>query len=206
MIKRAIDLLFSGLGIVALSPVFFALIIAVRVNLGSPVFFRQLRPGMDGKPFLMLKFRTMKNLVDENGNILPDKDRLTGFGAFMRSTSLDELPALFNVLVGHMSLVGPRPLLMQYLPLYTQRQARRHEMKPGVTGWAQVNGRNAISWEQKFELDLWYVENQSLWLDLYILILTGLKVLRREGVSADGEATMRAFEGTILQPNDDLRK
>jgi lipopolysaccharide/colanic/teichoic acid biosynthesis glycosyltransferase len=204
MIKRLIDLSFSFLAAVVLAPVFVALAIAVRLSLGSPVLFRQVRPGLNGEPFAMFKFRTMKNLVDESGNSLPDKDRLTRFGAFMRSTSLDELPALWNVLIGDMSLVGPRPLLMQYLPLYTPSQARRHDVKPGVTGWAQINGRNAISWEEKFELDLWYVENRNIWLDCRILFLTVIKVFRRDGINAEGEATMPAFNGTHSHRASDI--
>lgn len=168
----------------------------VHKNIGSPVLFRQVRPGINGKPFEMIKFRTMLDAVDVDGNILPDSARLTRFGNFLRSTSLDELPELWNVLRGDMSLVGPRPLLMEYLPLYSPEQARRHDVRPGVTGWAQINGRNAISWEDKFKLDVWYVDNQSLWLDIRILLLTVKKVVVRDGISADGEATMTRFYGT----------
>lgn len=168
----------------------------VAMSLGRPVFFRQTRPGLHGKPFQMLKFRTMTNERDEHGNLLPDAQRLTRFGRFLRATSLDELPELWNVLKGDMSLVGPRPLLMEYLPLYSERQARRHEVRPGITGWAQVNGRNALSWEEKFELDVWYVENRSFWLDIRILVLTLWKVIRREGISHGDEATMHKFTGS----------
>jgi len=168
----------------------------VRVKLGAPVMFKQVRPGLGGKPFTMMKFRSMTDERDEHGNLLPDGVRLTKFGRFLRSTSLDELPGLWCVLKGDMSLVGPRPLLMEYLPLYSAEQARRHEARPGITGWAQVNGRNAISWEQKFEYDVWYVDNQSLWLDIKIIFLTLKKVFVRDGISAQGEATMPAFRGT----------
>ena len=179
-----------------LAPLFLTLMVLVRLRLGSPVFFSQVRPGMGGRPFRMFKFRTMTNQRDESGELLPDSVRLTRFGKFLRSSSLDELPELWNVLKGDMSLVGPRPLLMEYLPLYNERQNRRHEVRPGITGWAQVNGRNAISWEQKFELDVWYVENQSFWLDLKILFLTVWKVVRRDGISAAGDATMPKFTGS----------
>ncbi len=168
----------------------------VRVKLGTPVFFRQQRPGLHGKPFTMVKFRTMTDGRDAAGNLLPDAERLTNFGRFLRSSSLDELPELWNVVKGDMSLVGPRPLLMRYLDRYTPEQTRRHEVRPGVTGWAQVNGRNAISWEDKFAYDVWYVDNLSFWLDLRILWLTVRKVLRREGVSQAGEATMEEFKGS----------
>ncbi len=163
---------------------------------GRPIFFRQVRPGLNGKPFIMYKFRTMTNERDGDGNLLPDDRRLTSFGRFLRSTSLDELPELINVLKGEMSLVGPRPLLMEYLPLYSTEQFRRHEVKPGITGWAQVNGRNAISWEDKFKFDVWYVDNQSFWLDIKILWMTLVKVFKREGISQAGQATMEKFEGT----------
>ena len=177
------------------------LIWLVRRKLGSPVFFRQVRPGMNGKPFEMVKFRTMTDERGPDGQLLPDAVRLTPFGRFLRSSSLDELPELWNVLKGDMSLVGPRPLLMEYLPLYSPEQARRHEVRPGVTGWAQINGRNAISWEDKFKLDTWYVDNQSLWLDIKILWLTVKKVLVREGISAPGDATMPVFTGSDLNGN-----
>jgi lipopolysaccharide/colanic/teichoic acid biosynthesis glycosyltransferase len=167
----------------------------VRVKLGSPVFFRQTRPGKDGEPFQMVKFRTMLDAVNKDGKPLPDDQRMTRFGSFLRSASLDELPELWNVLKGDMSLVGPRPLLLEYLPLYSKEQYRRHEVRPGVTGWAQVNGRNAISWEDKFRLDVWYVDNQSFWLDLKILLLTVKKVLVRDGIRGEGEATMSKFTG-----------
>lgn len=196
MIKRLIDILASGLALIMLSPVIIVVAILVNSKLGSPIFFKQIRPGLGGKPFKMVKFRTMLDAVDSQGNPLPDEVRLTDFGKFLRSTSLDELPELWNVLKGDMSLVGPRPLLMEYLPLYSADQARRHEVRPGVTGWAQINGRNAISWEQKFELDTWYVDNQSLWLDIKILFLTVWKVVHRDGISAAGEATMTRFTGT----------
>ncbi len=172
-----------------------ALLLLVRIKLGTPIFFRQLRPGRHSKPFTMVKFRTMTDACDASGVLLPDAERLTTFGKFLRSTSLDELPELWNVVKGEMSLVGPRPLLMQYLDRYTPEQARRHAVRPGVTGWAQVNGRNAISWEQKFALDVWYVDNLSFWLDLKILWLTVRKVLRSEGVSQAGQATMEEFRG-----------
>lgn len=167
----------------------------VAVRLGRPILFTQTRPGLHGKPFTIYKFRTMTNERDADGNLLPDPQRLTPFGRFLRSTSLDELPELFNVLKGDISLVGPRPLLMQYLERYTPKQARRHEVRPGITGWAQINGRNALSWEEKFALDVWYVDNCSLWLDIRIIALTVWKVLRREGISHQGEATMTEFLG-----------
>lgn len=196
MIKRIIDITASGAALVVLSPVLVATAYKVKKNLGSPVLFKQTRPGLDGKPFEMIKFRTMKDATDKDGNLLPDSERLTPFGQKLRSTSLDELPELWNVLKGDMSLVGPRPLLMEYLPLYNSEQARRHNVRPGVTGYAQVNGRNAISWEQKFALDTWYVDNQSLWLDIKILAKTVKQVLIKDGISADGEATMRKFTGS----------
>jgi len=182
--------------LILLLPIFMLLMLLVRIKLGSPVFFRQVRPGMYGKPFKMIKLRTMLDAIDSSGNPLPDSERLTKFGAVLRSISLDELPSLWNVLKGDMSLVGPRPLLVEYLELYSPEQARRHEVRPGITGWAQVNGRNAISWEDKFKFDVWYVDNQSLWLDLKILLLTVKKVFVREGISADGEVTMSKFKGT----------
>lgn len=195
MIKRCFDLLTSSVALLSLFPVILATAILVRIKLGSPVFFRQTRPGRNGKPFQMIKFRTMLDAVDEQGKPLPDSERMTSFGQFLRSSSLDELPELWNVLKGEMSLVGPRPLLMEYLPLYSEEQYRRHEVRPGVTGWAQVNGRNAISWEDKFKLDVWYVDNRSLWLDVKILFLTVKKVLVRDGISGEGEATMSKFTG-----------
>lgn len=194
--KRLVDLLVSSLLILGLLPIFALLALAVRVRLGSPVLFRQRRPGLHGRPFTMLKLRTMLDLKDAAGNLLPDERRLTGLGKFLRSTSLDELPELWCVLVGDMSLVGPRPLLLEYLDLYTDEQRRRHDVLPGITGWAQVNGRNAISWDRKFELDLWYVDNRSLLLDLEILWRTAGRVLSRHGINQDGEATMAKFIGT----------
>ena len=194
--KRIVDILVSFFGIVLLTPIFLLVAFLIRKNLGSPVIFSQIRPGIDGKPFKMYKFRSMKNAIDTSGNPLPDAERLTPFGQKLRSTSLDELPELWNVLKGDMSLVGPRPLLMEYLPLYDKEQYRRHEMRPGITGWAQINGRNAISWEDKFKLDVWYVDNQSLKLDLKILLLTIKKVFIKEGVSSSGEVTTSKFTGS----------
>ena len=194
--KRLADLALALVGLVALLPLLLVLGLLVRRKLGSPVFFRQIRPGLAGAPFTMLKFRTMTDACDARGALLADAQRLTRFGHFLRATSLDELPELWSVLRGDMSLVGPRPLLMEYLPLYTPEQARRHEVRPGITGWAQVNGRNAISWEDKFRLDVWYVDNQSFWLDLRILFLTVARVVTGFGVSAPGEATMPRFTGT----------
>lgn len=195
-LKRVFDLITSLVVLIILSPIVLITAILVRCKLGSPVLFKQQRPGLHGKPFYLYKFRTMTDERDENGELLPDHVRLTPFGQFLRKYSLDELPQLFNVLKGDISLVGPRPLLMEYLELYTPEQARRHEVKPGITGWAQVNGRNAISWEEKFELDVWYVDNQSFWLDLKILFLTVLKVLKSEGISQQGHVTMEKFTGT----------
>lgn len=194
--KRAFDFLVSFCTLLLLSPIIALVAWKIRQNLGSPVFFRQTRPGLNGRPFEMVKFRTMKDATDMQGNILPDAERMTPFGNKLRSSSLDELPELWNVLKGDMSLVGPRPLLMQYLPLYSKEQARRHEVRPGVTGWAQINGRNAISWEDKFKLDVWYVDNRSFWLDFKILLLTVRKVLIKEGISAKGEVTMPSFKGS----------
>ncbi|VUZ26306.1 putative sugar transferase EpsL [uncultured Comamonas sp.] len=193
--KRLLDFTAALLGLIALALPLLALMALIRRRLGSPVFFRQIRPGLHGQPFEMVKFRTMTDACGPDGALLPDAERLTPFGRFLRSTSLDELPELWNVLKGDMSLVGPRPLLMEYLPLYSPQQARRHAVRPGVTGWAQVNGRNAISWEEKFALDTWYVDHQSLLLDIRILWLTVKKVLVREGISAAGEATMGKFTG-----------
>jgi sugar transferase EpsL len=195
VVKRSVDVVGAGLGLVLLSPVLLVVAILIRIQMGSPIIFKQIRPGLNGKPFYMYKFRTMTNEKDEQGNPLSDEQRLTRLGRFLRSTSLDELPELFNVLKGDMSLVGPRPLLMQYLARYTPEQARRHEVKPGITGWAQINGRNAISWEEKFDLDVWYVDNRSFWLDMRILAITVVKVFKREGISAAGEATMPEFMG-----------
>jgi lipopolysaccharide/colanic/teichoic acid biosynthesis glycosyltransferase len=195
-LKRFLDL-FLVIASTPISLPFLAiLILLIRIKLGSPVFFRQQRPGLNAVPFELIKFRTMTDGRNDAGNLLLDEQRLVPFGKWLRSTSLDELPELINVLKGEMSLVGPRPLLMQYLPLYSSRQARRHYVKPGITGWAQVNGRNALSWEEKFELDVWYVENQSLWLDLKILCLTALKVFSHEGISAPGSATAPFFTGS----------
>ena len=192
-VKRILDIGCAFSGLMILSPLLAMLALAVRIKHGGKVFFRQARPGIGGKPFTLYKFRTMTNARDTADNLLPDADRLTPLGRFLRSTSLDELPELINILKGDMSIVGPRPLLMQYLDRYTPEQARRHEVKPGLTGWAQINGRNAISWEEKFALDVWYVDHQSFVLDLKIIGLTILKVLRREGISAAGEATMPEF-------------
>ncbi|KGD63478.1 sugar transferase [Alcanivorax nanhaiticus] len=194
--KRLVDICGSVLGLLLLAPVILLLVLLVRIKHGAPVCFRQVRPGKDGAPFEMVKFRTMTDERDANGELLPDAQRLTGIGQFLRSTSLDELPELWNVLVGDMSLVGPRPLLMEYLPLYSTHQARRHEVRPGITGWAQINGRNALSWDEKFDLDVWYVENRTLWLDIKILFLTVWKVLKRDGISQKGEATMTKFTGS----------
>ena len=193
--KRLFDIIASASGLIFLSPIFLILIYLIRKNLGEPVFFTQERPGKDGKPFKMIKFRSMRDAVDKDGNPLPDSERLTPFGKKLRAASLDELPELWNVLKGDMSLVGPRPLLMSYLPLYNEFQNRRHEMKPGVTGWAQVNGRNALSWDEKFAHDIWYIDHYSFWLDMKILFLTVKKVFIKEGISAEGEATMPYFTG-----------
>lgn len=195
MIKRLFDVVASTLGLLLLAPIFAIVAWQIRDKLGSPVFFRQVRPGLNGQPFEMIKFRTMRDAVDAAGNSLPDSERMTPLGSFLRASSLDELPELWNVLKGDMSLVGPRPLLMEYLPLYSPEQFRRHEVRPGVTGWAQVNGRNTLSWPEKFKLDVWYVDNQSLWLDMKIIFLTVKKVIVRDGINADGEATMAKFTG-----------
>ncbi|MBF4434694.1 MULTISPECIES: sugar transferase [unclassified Vibrio] len=197
--KRIFDFLISLVVLIVLSPITVLVAWKIRSNLGSPVLFRQIRPGLNGQPFEMIKFRTMKDAVDANGNPLPDSERMTPFGDKLRNSSLDELPELWNVIKGEMSLVGPRPLLMQYLPLYSKEQARRHEVRPGVTGWAQINGRNAISWEEKFKLDVWYVDNHSFWLDLRILLLTVKKVFVKEGISADGHVTIAPFTGKDQQ-------
>lgn len=194
--KRFFDLVFSVLTLIFLLPLFVIIAGMIRIIIGKPVLFKQKRPGLYGQPFLLYKFRTMMNTKDEEGRFLSDERRLTKFGLLLRRTSLDELPELWNVLKGEMSLVGPRPLLMEYLPLYTPQQARRHEVRPGITGWAQVNGRNTISWEEKFKLDVWYVDNQSSWLDLKIIGLTLIKVLKREGISHKGQATMEKFKGS----------
>ena len=194
--KRILDIMCSFFGLIFFAPILLILTYLIRKNLGSPVIFSQIRPGLDGKPFKMYKFRSMKDAVDENGAPLPDLERLTPFGQKLRSSSLDELPELWNVLKGEMSLVGPRPLLMEYLPLYTREQYRRHNLRPGITGWAQVNGRNAISWEDKFILDVWYIDNQSFKLDMKILLVTIKKVFIKEGVSASGEVTISKFTGS----------
>ncbi len=192
--KRVFDLGATLIAIIFLSPLLAVLALMGRVILGKPVFFRQQRPGLHGQPFIIYKFRTMTEARNANGDLLPDGERLTRFGKFLRSTSLDELPELFNVLKGDMSLVGPRPLLMQYLDRYTPEQARRHEVKPGLTGWSQVNGRNAISWEEKFKLDVWYVDNRSIWLDIKIILITVWMIIRREGINQPGQPTMGEFK------------
>jgi sugar transferase EpsL len=194
--KRPLDLLIALPAGLLLAPVIAVLGLLVRLKLGAPVFFRQQRPGLHGKPFTLVKFRTMTNACSAEGSPLPDADRLTSFGRLLRSTSLDELPELFNVLKGEMSLVGPRPLRVEYLPLYTEHQARRHEVRPGITGWAQVNGRNAITWEERFDLDVWYVDHLSLRLDLQIALRTIWASIQRDGISAEGQATMYRFTGT----------
>jgi len=196
LMQRIFDILAASVGLIVFSPVLIVVAILVGRHMGRPVLFRQVRPGLHGVPFRMVKFRSMRDAVDANGVPLSDAERLTRLGRFLRASSLDELPELWNVLKGEMSLVGPRPLLMEYLPLYSPEQARRHEVRPGVTGWAQVNGRNALSWEEKFALDLWYVENRSLWLDLKIVWMTIRKVIKRDGISAEGEATMPKFTGS----------
>jgi lipopolysaccharide/colanic/teichoic acid biosynthesis glycosyltransferase len=196
MIKRAFDIVASLAALIVFSPVLAVVALIILARMGGPVLFRQTRPGLHGRPFEVLKFRTMRDALDRQGRPLPDDQRLTKLGQVLRATSVDELPELWNVLKGEMSLVGPRPLLMQYLPLYSAEQARRHEVRPGLTGWAQVNGRNAISWEEKFRLDVWYVDHQSFWLDLKILLMTVVKVFRRDAISAEGHATMPPFEGS----------
>lgn len=199
MLKRLLDIIASLCALLILAPLLLALAVLVRIKLGSPVLFKQARPGLNAQPFDMLKFRSMSDEKDQAGNLLPDEQRLTKFGLFLRASSMDELPGLWNVFIGNMSLVGPRPLLVEYLPLYSAEQAKRHNVRPGITGWAQVNGRNTLSWEDKFALDVWYVEHQSVWLDIKILCLTVLKVLRREGIQQQGQATMTKFTG---QSND----
>ncbi len=195
IIKRIIDILAALSALIIFSPVYIFVAFKVAKNLGKPVLFSQKRPGLNGQIFTMKKFRSMRDAQDKNGNILPDQERLTPFGIKLRNSSLDELPGLLSVLKGDMSLVGPRPLLVEYLPLYSEVQAKRHDVKPGITGWAQVNGRNAISWQEKFELDVWYVENQSLWLDIKIIYLTVKKVFSQADINAEGEATMSKFTG-----------
>ncbi|WP_329601335.1 sugar transferase [Variovorax paradoxus] len=194
--KRMFDVFLAATALLLFAVPLALLAWQVSRKLGKPAFFRQVRPGQEGRPFELIKFRTMTNARDASGQLLPDAERLTPFGRFLRSSSLDELPELWNVLKGEMSLVGPRPLLMEYLPLYSAEQARRHEVRPGITGWAQVNGRNALSWEEKFKLDVWYVDNRTLWLDIKILWLTVRRVLVRDGISAAGEATMPRFTGS----------
>lgn len=196
--KRAMDLGLTVPGLLILAPLILVVAILVGVRLGRPIFFSQIRPGRDGKPFRMYKFRTMLDVQGPDGQPVPDEQRLTSFGRFLRSTSLDELPELWNVLRGEMSLVGPRPLLMEYLDRYTPEQARRHQVTPGITGWAQVNGRNSLSWEEKFRLDVWYVDNGTIWLDLKILWVTIIKVFKRDGVSAAGHLTMPVFTGSSV--------
>lgn len=200
--KRLMDIIVSAMALILFSPIIAIVAYKIQKKLGKPVLFRQKRPGLNGEVFEMIKFRSMRDALDEHGNALPDNERLTPFGEKLRRSSLDELPGLWNVLKGDMSLVGPRPLLVEYLPLYSKEQAKRHNVRPGVTGWAQVNGRNAISWEDKFKLDVWYVENQSLWLDIKILFLTVKKVLVKDGISAQGEATMSKFTGSESTGND----
>jgi len=197
-VKRTFDIFLSLITLLVFLPLLFFLFVAVGILIGKPVLFCQERPGKGGRPFQLIKFRTMREALDSDGTPLPDNLRMTKFGSFLRSSSLDELPSLWNVLKGDLSLVGPRPLLMEYLPLYNEKQARRHEVKPGITGWAQVNGRNAISWEDKFELDVWYVDHQSFWLDLKIMLLTIKKVIIRDGISADGHVTIERFKGTNI--------
>lgn len=199
VLKRAFDIVVSVVLLVALIPIVIIISVLVYIKLGRPVFFVQTRPGRDGRPFKIYKFRTMINIKHDFREQIPDEERLTNFGRFLRKTSLDELPELFNVIKGDMSLVGPRPLLVEYLELYDEQQARRHEVTPGITGWAQVNGRNSITWEEKFKLDVWYVEHWSLWLDIKILLLTIIKVVRQEGISQEGRATMDRFEGNKLK-------
>ncbi|MFV5454937.1 sugar transferase [Acinetobacter towneri] len=193
--KRLLDIIIASIALILLSPLYVLVAYKVKKNLGSPVLFRQIRPGLHGKPFEMIKFRSMKDAVDAQGNLLPDSERLTPFGKMLRSSSLDEMPELWNVIKGDMSIVGPRPLLMEYLPLYNQEQAKRHLVRPGMTGHAQVNGRNAISWEEKFKLDTWYVENQSVWLDFKIMLKTVKKVLAKDDINAENDATMPKFSG-----------
>lgn len=195
--KRVTDTIIAGLALLTLILPLMLLAVLIKMRLGSPVLFKQIRPGLNGQPFTMIKFRSMTDTRGLDGQLLSDAERLTPFGRFLRASSLDELPGLWSVFKGDMSLVGPRPLLMEYLPLYSPEQARRHNVRPGITGWAQVNGRNALSWEDKFKLDVWYVDNRTWWLDVKILWLTVRKVLVREGISASGEATMSAFNGSI---------
>lgn len=201
MLKRVFDFTVSLIGLIVLSPILLIISVLVVLKLGRPVFFTQVRPGLHGRPFKMVKFRTMTNETDKDGNLLPNEKRMTPFGVFLRSASLDEFPELLNVLKGDMSLVGPRPLLMDYLPYFSDEQNRRHEVRPGITGWSQVNGRNAIGWDRKLELDTWYVDNQSLWLDIKILWMTVSKVLKREGISHDDDVTMPRFDEYVKKQN-----
>ena len=203
MLKRLLDIIIASIALILLSPLYFYVAHKVKKNLGSPVLFRQVRPGLHGKPFEMIKFRSMKDAVDAQGNLLPDSERLTPFGKMLRSSSLDEMPELWNVIKGDMSIVGPRPLLMEYLPLYNAEQAKRHNVRPGMTGHAQVNGRNAISWEEKFKLDTWYVENQSIWLDFKIMLKTVKKVIAKDDINEAGEVTMTKFTGTKTDHHHD---
>lgn len=203
MLKRFLDIVIASIALILLSPLYAFVAYKVKKNLGSPVLFRQVRPGLNGKPFEMIKFRTMKDAADAQGNPLPDSERLTPFGKMLRSSSLDEMPELWNVIKGDMSVVGPRPLLMEYLPLYNKEQAKRHNVRPGMTGHAQVNGRNAIGWEEKFKLDTWYVENQSTALDFKIMLKTVQKVIAKEDISAEGEATVTKFKGTKQDQHHD---
>jgi len=205
MLKRTVDILASFFGLLVLFIPLALLAVLIRVKLGSPIFFTQQRPGIQGKPFNMLKFRSMTSECDANGELLPDEQRLPAFGRLLRSTSLDELPGLINVFLGNMSLVGPRPLLMEYLPLYNQEQQKRHNLRPGITGWAQVNGRNTLSWEEKFALDVWYVENQSFLLDMKILLLTVIKVFKREDINQQGQMTMSKFTGNKVEKSNNER-
>jgi sugar transferase EpsL len=195
-VKRTLDIILSVVALVALSPILLVIAILGRLRLGSPILFKQMRPGMAGHPFRLVKFRTMTNQTNSQGELASDQERLTRFGQFLRSTSLDEWPELWNVLKGDMSLVGPRPLLMEYLDLYSDEQARRHEVRPGITGWAQVNGRNALSWDEKFTMDVWYVDNRSLWLDMKIILKTFAKVFKGEGIAQEGHVTMEPFRGS----------
>lgn len=206
MLKRIFDFLIALLALLLLSPILVIISLLISINMGRPVIFKQARPGLNGKIFYLRKFRSMTDAKDSNGNLLDDADRVTGFGHFLRASSLDELPGLWSVLIGDMSLVGPRPLLVEYIDRYTPEQAHRHDVKPGITGWAQVNGRNAISWEEKFSLDLWYIENRSFWVDMKILFLTFKKVIMKEGISRKGHATMPVFMGTSSDEETEVMK
>lgn len=203
--KRAFDLVAASVGLILLAPLLAALAALVRARLGSPVLFRQVRPGYRGRPFTLTKFRTMRDVRDADGRLVGDAERLTGFGRLLRSTSLDELPELWNVLKGDMSVVGPRPLLMQYLSRYSLEQARRHDVRPGITGWAQINGRNTVTWEQKFAFDVWYVDHMSFWLDVRIILLTLATAIRREGINQPGQATAEEFMGPCDTPGQQVR-